>query len=124
MLKPIKRAVHFDFHTMPGIDNICENFDAEKFAQQMADANVGYINFFARCNIGFSYYPTKVGTQYPGLKINMLGDVVRECMNRGVLCLTAKDKVRLLPALNIPMEDLEYAIETIKAVAAELGGKA
>ena len=48
------------------------------------------------------------------------GDVVRECMNRGVLCLTAKDKVRLLPALNIPMDDLEYAIETIKAVAAEL----
>jgi len=52
------------------------------------------------------------------------GEVVKECMNRGVLCLTAKDKVRLLPALNIPMDDLEYAIETIKAVAAELGGKA
>lgn len=84
MLKPIKRAVHFDFHTMPGVDNICENFDAEKFAQQMADANVGYINFFARCNIGFSYYPTKVGIQYPGLKINMLGDVVRECHKRGI----------------------------------------
>jgi len=49
-------------------------------------------------------------------------EVVKECINRGVLCLTAKDKVRLLPALNIPMEDLEYAIETIKAVAAELGG--
>ena len=41
------------------------------------------------------------------------GDVVRECINRGVLCLTAKDKVRLLPALNIPMEDLVYAIENI-----------
>ena len=52
------------------------------------------------------------------------GEVVKECINRGVLCLTAKDKVRLLPALNIPMEDLEYAIETIKSVAAELGGKA
>ena len=50
-------------------------------------------------------------------------EVVKECMNRGVLCLTAKDKVRLLPALNIPMDDLEYAIETIKAVAKELGGK-
>ena len=48
------------------------------------------------------------------------GDVVRECMNRGVLCLTAKDKVRLLPALNISMDDLEFAIETIKAVAKEL----
>ena len=48
------------------------------------------------------------------------GAVVKACMEKGVLCLTAKDKVRLLPALNIPMEDLEYAVETIKAVAAEL----
>ena len=48
------------------------------------------------------------------------GDVVKACMEKGVLCLTAKDKVRLLPALNIPMEDLEYAIETIKAAAKEL----
>ena len=29
-------------------------------------------------------------------------DVVKACMENGVLCLTAKDKVRLLPALNIP----------------------
>jgi len=49
-------------------------------------------------------------------------DVVKECINRGVLCLTAKDKVRLLPALNISMEDLTYAVETIKAVCEELGG--
>ena len=47
-------------------------------------------------------------------------DVVKECIHRGVLCLTAKDKVRLLPALNIPGEDLEFAVQTIKAVAAEL----
>ncbi|MBQ8858740.1 MAG: acetylornithine/succinylornithine family transaminase [Clostridia bacterium] len=47
-------------------------------------------------------------------------DVVRECMARGVLCLTAKDKVRLLPALNINMETLTRAVETIKAVAADL----
>ncbi len=45
--------------------------------------------------------------------------VVGECINRGVVCLTAKDKVRLLPALNIPMEDLKFAIETIKQVCAE-----
>jgi len=47
-------------------------------------------------------------------------DIVKECINRGVLCLTAKDKVRLLPALNISMEDFSFAIDTIKAVAAEL----
>ena len=47
-------------------------------------------------------------------------DIVKECINRGVLCLTAKTKIRLLPALNISMEELEFAMETIKTVAAEL----
>ena len=41
-------------------------------------------------------------------------EVVMACMEQGVLCLTAKDKVRLLPALNIPMETLEKAINIIK----------
>lgn len=49
-------------------------------------------------------------------------DVVRLCMEKGVLCLTAKDKVRLLPALNIPMEDLTFAVDTLLAAAKELGG--
>lgn len=43
--------------------------------------------------------------------------VVKAAMELGVLCLTAKDKVRLLPALNIPFEDLQKAIEIIKEVA-------
>ena len=51
------------------------------------------------------------------------GEVVKACMEKGVLCLTAKNKIRLLPALNIPMEDLKFAVDTIKSVAAELGGK-
>ena len=46
-------------------------------------------------------------------------DVVNECIKRGVLCLTAKDKVRLLPALNIPMDQLSKAIEILKQVCAE-----
>lgn len=48
-------------------------------------------------------------------------DVVNACMERGVLCLTAKTKVRLLPALNIPMELLANAVNVIKAVCAEEG---
>ena len=43
------------------------------------------------------------------------GDVVSACRENGVLCLTAKDKVRLLSPLNIPMELLEKAIAVIKA---------
>ena len=46
-------------------------------------------------------------------------EVLMACMERGVLCLTAKDKLRLLPALNIPMEDLKKAVDVIKAVCAE-----
>ena len=46
-------------------------------------------------------------------------DVVAACMENGVLCLTAKDKVRLLPALNIPMDVLKKAIEIIKTACAE-----
>lgn len=42
-------------------------------------------------------------------------EVVAKCMENGVLCLTAKDKVRLLPALNIPMDKLKQAAEIIKA---------
>ena len=46
-------------------------------------------------------------------------EVVKACMDNGVLCLTAKDRVRLLPALNIPMELLEKAVAVIKAACAE-----
>ena len=41
-------------------------------------------------------------------------EVLNACMEQGVLCLTAKDKLRLLPALNIPMELLEKAVAVIK----------
>jgi acetylornithine/N-succinyldiaminopimelate aminotransferase len=41
-------------------------------------------------------------------------EVVNACLARGVLVLTAKDKVRLLPALNIPMELLQKALEILK----------
>lgn len=40
-------------------------------------------------------------------------EVLADCMEKGVLCLTAKDKVRLLPALNIPMEVLKEAVAVI-----------
>ena len=42
------------------------------------------------------------------------GEVVTACREKGVLCLTAKDKVRLLPPLNIPMELLQKAIAIVK----------
>lgn len=46
-------------------------------------------------------------------------ELLSECIENGVLCLTAKDKLRLLPALNIPMETLKKAVEVIMVAAAK-----
>ena len=41
------------------------------------------------------------------------GEVIADCMKNGVLVIKAKNKVRLLPALNIPMDLLEKAVDVI-----------
>ena len=46
-------------------------------------------------------------------------EVVLRCIERGVLCLTAKNKIRLLPALNIPTETFREALEILREVCAE-----
>jgi acetylornithine/N-succinyldiaminopimelate aminotransferase len=43
------------------------------------------------------------------------GEVLQQCMDQGVLVLRAKNKVRLLPALNIPDELLAQAVEILKS---------
>lgn len=54
--------------------------------------------------------------------IETVGDVsviLKKCMENGILPIKAKNKIRLLPALNIPMELLIKSIEIIKKVASE-----
>ena len=41
------------------------------------------------------------------------GEIVKKCMQNGVLCLTAKNKVRLLPPLNIEWDDLKKAVDVL-----------
>ncbi len=61
-----------------------------------------------------------------GLMIGILpktasaSDVVKKCIEKGVLCLTAKNKIRLLPALNISDELLSEAVSVIKEAISEL----
>ena len=45
------------------------------------------------------------------------GEVIAYCMKNGVLPIKAKNKVRLLPALNIPMDALCKAVSVIKEAA-------
>ncbi len=42
------------------------------------------------------------------------GDIIDECRENGVLIIKAKQKIRLLPALNIDMEALKKAVNIIK----------
>ena len=80
----IKRAVHLDFHTMPGIEDFGESINANELANQMAYANVSYVNVVARCNIGYSYYPTRVGESYPTMKGNICADIVKALKEKGI----------------------------------------
>ena len=47
------------------------------------------------------------------------GEVVDACRENGVLVLTAHGRLRLLPALNIPMKLVEKAVNVIKAACAD-----
>ena len=46
-------------------------------------------------------------------------EIIDACRERGVLVIKAKHKVRLLPALNIEMNELKKAIEILKEVCAQ-----
>lgn len=72
------RQIHLDFHTSEQILGVGENFDAKEFADTLKSAHVNSINIFAKCHHGMYYYPTKNGTQHPGLNgFNLLGEQVK-----------------------------------------------
>ncbi|MBO4594347.1 MAG: alpha-L-fucosidase [Clostridia bacterium] len=83
MKNDYRRAIHLDFHTLPGIYDI-NDFNAEDLAQVLYDANVTYVNIAAECNLGFCYYPTKIGVVYPGLKKDLFGETLRALKKRGI----------------------------------------
>ena len=83
-IRKMKRAVHYDFHTMPGIYYIACDCDAEDFAKTLKNAHVDVINATAQCNIGHAYFPTKIGVMYPGLKVDLFGDIVKACKKEGI----------------------------------------
>ena len=84
MKKEFKRAIHFDFHTVAGIPDLLKDFDADDFAETLRAAGVKYINFTAMCNNGYCYYPTEIGTVYPGLTRDIFGEVISACRKRGI----------------------------------------
>lgn len=79
------RQVHLDFHTSPLITDVGADFDAATFVQTLKDAHVNSINIFAKCHHGMAYYPSKVGPVHPGLKFDLLGEMISACHKADIL---------------------------------------
>ena len=99
----------------------------------------GALSVLERLDEGFLRSVTEKGeyikkelSSYPGVKkVTGLGlmlgvecskpasQAAQECIEKGVIVLTAKDKIRLLPPLNISYESLEKALNIIKEVLSE-----
>lgn len=52
------------------------------------------------------------------LKTKKAGEVCKECLENGLLILTAKEKLRFLPPLNISFEEIDEGIEILKKILA------
>lgn len=79
------RQVHLDFHTSPLITDVAADFDPSEFVQTLKDAHVNSINIFAKGHHGMAYYPSKVGPVHPGLKIDLLGEMISACHRADIL---------------------------------------
>ena len=78
------RHIHLDFHTSPAIPDVAADFRGAEFAAALQEAAVNSITVFAKCHHGMAYYPTKVGRQHPGLKIDLLGEMIEACHKVGI----------------------------------------
>ena len=76
--------LHIDLHNHPNVAEFGRDFDPAAFASAAAKTGVNSVNVFIKCNGGWCYYPTSVGTPYPYMTGDMLGDTVRECHARGI----------------------------------------
>ena len=50
------RQIHMDFHTSEKINDICEEFDENEFAETLERAHVNSVTCFSRCHHGMLYY--------------------------------------------------------------------
>lgn len=86
MLKQLSsRQIHLDFHTSEHIAGVGADFDPRHFNACLERADVDWVNLFAKCHHGWSYYPTAVGTPHPHLsRPDLLGDMVSACRSSGI----------------------------------------
>jgi hypothetical protein len=84
-MRPVTaRQVHLDFHTSEHIPGVGSRFSKAQFQEALRLGRVDWINIFAKCHHGWSYYPTEVGAVHPTLTIDLLGQQIEACHEMGV----------------------------------------
>ncbi len=78
------RQVHLDFHTSEKIMGIGEKFNKKQFQEALKIGHVNSITLFAKCHHGYTYYPSRVSEQHPGLKFDLLGAQIEAAHEIGV----------------------------------------
>lgn len=83
----IYRKLFFDYHNHASNWGLAENFDAEKWADQLMAADAQGVSVFAKCAQGWRYYRKgEVGWVHPEMPagLDMLGSQVEACHKRGI----------------------------------------
>ena len=80
------RQIHMDFHNWGQFSDFLDRFDAETFAETLADAHVNSVTVFGRGAQGWMYYPSREFPDHvhPNLNRNLLGEQIEACHKRDI----------------------------------------
>lgn len=78
------KQVHLDFHTWGRIPDVGKHFSKENFQAALKEAGLDSITVFAKCHMGYCYYPTKVGKMHPNLDFDLTAAMVDAAHEVGV----------------------------------------
>ncbi len=78
------RQVHLDFHTSEAIGGIGSNFSKEQFQEMLKAGHVNSITVFSKCHHGWAYHPSQANEMHPGLKFDLLKEMIEAAHAIGV----------------------------------------
>lgn len=78
------RQVHLDFHTSEAIDKIGAGFSKEQFQKALKLGHINSITVFSKCHHGWAYHPSEANEMHPGLKFDLLQEMIEAAHEIGV----------------------------------------
>jgi hypothetical protein len=89
----VARNIHIDC-IVPDWAKLGEDFDPERFADKIHNANATSAVVYGKCHHGYAYYPSKVGVTHPQMGVDVLGQMVNAIKKRGIFCFAYYSALR------------------------------